>query len=469
VRTSDACFEIVMCVDCPCYHAVMPTSNATSRGTRRPTRLVVTCSLGLAAVGCAGNASPPGPPGITATALELRLPATHTHAAGGMTMQATWSMVANLAFDAAGGAGWLAIDGLVVDGQPAIDQPTTHAVAISGTPQAAGVAFAPFMVQLPGVEGSVSFNELVIDPTGDPFTGTAAGTFHQRRLDQVEDWAFRGDLTATADRTAPRAFAEQAASAPVALDPVRFMFSEPVDLTDATITAVTEAGPVPLATTPTIDSISGRAVSVTAMPQAYWPAGASVMTTLSNLVDVGGNVGGGSAEVTIGPVSDPSMNLGFESGMTGWLGRSPDLLATAKQEVAVDSPNGPPLSVVAPVGSFMGSIPAGASITGFLVPPSGAVSLSFELALINSGPVVNLQNAHRGLFIEIVTPSGSITAATGDELPRPTDPDARWTGFHTVQIQLPADAQSGFWLTVRAGAYEPPVNAPRVLVDDIRF
>ena len=460
------------------YQADMSTSILAANRVhqRRPPatsgrwrRALAASSIGLAAVGCGNNQSAPDAGNLAATALDLTLPATHSHPADGRTMHATWSMVANLSFDPAGGAGWLAIDGLLVDGQAPIDQPTTKAVALSGTREAAGVKFAPFTVTLPGVQGSVSFDKFLIDPAGDLFKGTAGGTFHVRTFDQIEDWIFDGDLMVTPDRTPPRAFADAWQSASVARDPVTFLFSEPVDVSNATITAMTGSGSLSIASTPTLDPVSGRAIAVGVVPGAYWPSGTSVTTTFSGLVDAAGNAGGGTAQVVIPPAPDPSSNLGFESGMTGWLKRSQDLQAVATPSVTVYNASGPTSTVLAPVGALMGDLPTGAAITGVLVPPSGATSVSLDVALINISPVVILQNANRGLFIEIVTPSGSVTAATGGDLPRPTDPQARWTGFHTLTVTLPADASSGFWLTIRAGAYEPPINSPKVLVDNIQF
>jgi hypothetical protein len=125
--------------------------------------------------------------------------------------------------------------------------------------------------------------------------------------------------------------------------------------------------------------------------------------------------------------------------------------------------------VVPPAGAAMCEIPTGAEITGFLTPPSGATTLSLELALIDESPIQQLQQAHSGVYVDITTLSGSVTVADGGSVAPPADTTALWTGFQPLTVTLPADASGGFWLTIRTSDYEPPIHTPEVLVDGIHF
>jgi hypothetical protein len=412
----------------------------------------------VAACGSSGGALPKGP-----VALDIRVDGTQTYQ--GTTVDIALSLVGTLTFGETEADGWLAIDGLRRASDAPAAYPTTHSTAVSGSYKGNKLVLAPFTIYFPGIEGSADFTTFSLEPDGRTLVGDLVSTVHSRDQNDIEDVAMAGRISAVPDQTAPQLVALASSVAPVALDAIELDFSEPVDAGSASLSASSMA----LSFVPVIDSVNGLATGAQVVPVGYWPADATLTATFEGLVDQAGNAGGGMVTLMTPPRPDPSTNLGFELGMSGWLLRG-DEAASAKQSAMVYSPDGQAQSVGAPVGAALGEIPVDSEITGFLVPPDGATTLSLELALIDDdSPVKRAQQMHRGVLIEITTPAGTTTVADGSTLSLPADPNAYWTGFQSVTVPLPTGVSAGLWLTIRTTDQESPVTSPRVLVDDVHF
>jgi hypothetical protein len=228
----------------------------------------------------------------------------------------------------------------------------------------------------------------------------------------------------------------------------------------------------------TDDTRPGFAKALAIAPQTLWPADSSLSITLKGVKDAAGN----AVEITLGPRTiesqpDSNSNLGFEANLDGWI--TDPLPPTDPRAIppvravagfTVDNKDSTQTEVTPVEGSQMAVLEDGTSLFGYLVPPAGAQRLTLSAAVVDFAPA-DLQTRHEGFAIELVTNGERVTVAGADAsaLPPVTDPDAGWTGFGKVSIDLPASASTGFWIILSPTGFAPPINNPTLLVDALAF
>lgn len=383
----------------------------------------------------------------------------------------TWSLVADLTREGASVTGWLAMTGQQsAQGEPV--EETNGSVAVQGTVSGSTVSLLGAAVY------PLEFDAFdLVWEEGGAIGGTARGIWTFRENDYQCTLPFQAVIRGGPDTSAPKAVIPGAMGRPtLPFEPIEVTLNEPVVAEGIGAIASGAAGALPVSVSPVLDYREGFARKLMLVPDPAWPVGETLSLSLSSLVDAAGNGG----DLSLGEVSIPTPpasngNLGFEESLDGWLSdplppKEPWVIGAVYTPSKVEGEDsaGTPYSIVPVEGTRMAQLFTGGRLIGFLKPPAGATRLIVPIGFVDSFPT-ELQEQKEGVRIQLVIDGKLTVVADGSDLPAITDPDAVWTGFGDVSIDLPASEAEGFWIVIEPSGFAPPIHVPEVLVDALSF
>jgi hypothetical protein len=327
---------------------------------------------------------------------------------------------------------------------------------------------------------------LRVDERGS-INGTATGTFSKDSLflEAPAVFTFTAVVAGRPDNEAPTA---TMFTGPVVLsiDSLWVSLSEPIALCAADsddVRVLDESGAV-LATGVGAAGVAADnrlAIEYEPSRPKPLPAGELLEVWLMHATDSAGNtqeaIRVGSTRVATTP-QGTMRNLGFESGLDGWIPQYRDTEAkvvTSYEIADWDDAGGEPLSILPPEGTAMAWIPPFGRLAGYVTVPDGVTAICMQVGILHAR-LAEVGEEPTALHIDMGTsadnPSFRHAFAPYDK------PKSGWTGFR--EICSPVDAPPGeSWFTIQgndadmADADPEAMNSVcldhELLIDDLYF